>query len=110
MAGAIYWVRQLFHRLRRPVLILQNVPELKHSELKLVAFSQYLEVAKQMKAFEEAKFQSWADRAQSVVMNTMNKSILKMVQSEPDRGISNKTPIEIAFLFFTPFSPLPFPF
>lgn len=86
MAGAIFWIRQLFHRLRRPVLILQEVPELKHSELKLVAFSQYLEVAKQMKAFEESKFKNWVDKAQMVVLNTMKRSILKMTQSEPDKG------------------------
>nr|XP_031841739.1 dynein heavy chain 10, axonemal [Nomia melanderi] len=87
MAGAIFWIRQLFHRLRRPVLILQEVLELKHSELKLVAFSQYLEVAKQMKAFEESKFKNWVDKAQMVVLNTMKRSILKMVQSEPDKGM-----------------------
>ncbi|KZC13452.1 Dynein heavy chain 10, axonemal [Dufourea novaeangliae] len=87
MAGAIFWVRQLFHRLRRPVLTLQKVPELKHSQLKLVAFSQYLEVGKQMKAFEESKFHTWVDNAQVVVLNTMKKSILRIVQSEPDKGV-----------------------
>ncbi|CAL7939587.1 unnamed protein product [Xylocopa violacea] len=86
MAGAIYWVRQLFHRLRRPVLTLQNVPELRNSKLKILAFGQYYEIAKQMKGYEELKFQSWADRAQYVVMNTMKRSILRMVRSEPDKG------------------------
>ncbi|XP_026670097.1 dynein heavy chain 10, axonemal [Ceratina calcarata] len=86
MAGAIYWVRQLFHRLRRPVLILQNVPELKHSKLKILAFSQYYEVAKQMKAFEESKFNTWADNAQFIVINTMKRSILRMIRSQPDKS------------------------
>lgn len=86
MAGAIYWVRQLFHRLRRPVLIIQNIDELKHSKLKILAFSQYYEVAKQMKAYEESKYQSWADKAQYVVLDTMKRSILKMERSEPEQG------------------------
>lgn len=86
MAGAIYWVRQLFHRLKMPALTLQSIPELKHSELKLLAFSQYVEIAKQMKSFEESKYRTWADKAQFVVMNTMKKSILKMVRVEPDKG------------------------
>nr|XP_033194235.1 dynein heavy chain 10, axonemal-like [Bombus vancouverensis nearcticus] len=87
MAGAIYWVRQLFHRLRRPVLIIQNIEELKHSKLKILAFSQYYEVAKQMKAYEESKYQSWADKAQYVVLDTMKRSILKMERSEPEQGV-----------------------
>nr|XP_034180267.1 dynein heavy chain 10, axonemal [Osmia lignaria] len=87
MAGAIYWVRQLFHRLKMPALTLQSIPELKHSELKLLAFSQYVEIAKQMKSFEESKYRTWADKAQFVVMNTMKKSILKMARSEPDKGL-----------------------
>lgn len=86
MAGAIYWVRQLFHRLRRPVLIIQNIEELKRSKLKILAFSQYYEVAKQMKAYEESKYQSWADKAQYVVLDTMKRSILKMERSEPEQG------------------------
>ena len=86
MAGAIYWVRQLFHRLRKSVLIFQNVPELKHSKLKILAFNQYYEVSKQMKAFEESKYHSWADKAQFVVINTMKRSILEMARSEPDEG------------------------
>ncbi|XP_076299609.1 dynein axonemal heavy chain 10-like [Lasioglossum baleicum] len=87
MAGAIFWIRQLFHRLRRPVLVLQDVPELKHSDLKLAAFHQYLEVAKEMKAFEETKFTAWVNKAQTIVSTTMKRSILKMVQSEPDKGV-----------------------
>ncbi|XP_076621651.1 dynein heavy chain at 89D [Colletes latitarsis] len=86
-AGAIFWIKQLFHRLKNPVLTLQNIPELKHSELKLLAFSQYLEVAKQMKTFEESKFNAWVDKAKFVVQSTMKKSVLKMVELEPDKGV-----------------------
>ena len=86
MAGAIYWIRKLFHRLRKSVLIFQNVPELKHSKLKILAFSQYYEVSRQMKTYEESKYQSWAEKAQFVVINTMKRSILKMARTEPDKG------------------------
>ncbi|KAK1133358.1 hypothetical protein K0M31_011173 [Melipona bicolor] len=87
MAGAIYWVKQLFHRLRKSVLVFQNVPELKNSKLKILAFSQYYEVSKQMKAFEESKYQAWADKAQFIVINTMKRNILKMTHSEPDKDL-----------------------
>lgn len=84
MAGAIFWVRQLFHRLRRSVLIFQEVRELKHSDIKLLAFNQYFELAKQLKEFEEAKYNMWLDKALLIVTATMKKSVLKMVRVERD--------------------------
>ncbi|XP_011874224.1 PREDICTED: dynein heavy chain 10, axonemal [Vollenhovia emeryi] len=84
MAGAIFWVKQLFHRLRRPVLIFQEVGELKHSELKLLAFSQYLDLAKKLKDFGEAKFNAWLDKALLTVTTIMKKSVLRIVRVERD--------------------------
>lgn len=83
-AGAIFWVKQLFHRLRKPVLIFQEVLELKHSEMKLLAFNQYFDLAKQLKDFEEAKFNSWLDKALLTVITIMKKSVLRIVRVERD--------------------------
>lgn len=84
MAGAIFWVKQLFHRLRRPVLIFQEVPELKHSEVKLLAFGQYFDLAKHLKNFEEAKFNAWLDKALLTVTTIMKKSVLRIIRVERD--------------------------
>lgn len=84
MAGAIFWVRQLFHRLRRPVLIFQEVRELKQSELKILAFSQYLDLAKQLKEFEKTRFNTWLDKALPTVTTIMKKSILRIIRVERD--------------------------
>lgn len=84
IAGAIFWVKQLFHRLRRPVLIFQEVRELKHSELKLIAFNQYFDLAKQLKDFEEARFNTWLDKALLTVTTIMKKSVLRIVRVERD--------------------------
>ncbi|XP_011639724.2 dynein heavy chain 10, axonemal [Pogonomyrmex barbatus] len=84
MAGAIFWVKQLFHRLRKPVLIFQEVRELKHSPVKLLAFKQYYDLAKQLKEFEEAKFNAWLDKALLTVNTIMKKSVLKVVRVERD--------------------------
>lgn len=90
MAGAIYWVRQLFHRLRKPVLTIQNVAELKYNHLKILAFNQYYDLSKQLKSYEELKFQQWTDKAQVIVINTMRRNILMMMRSDPDKGrVSN---------------------
>ncbi|KYN43305.1 Dynein heavy chain 10, axonemal, partial [Trachymyrmex septentrionalis] len=84
MAGAIFWVKQLFHRLRRPVLIFQEVRELKHSELKLLAFSQYFDLAKQLKNFERVTFNAWLEKALLTVTTTLKKSVLRIVRVERD--------------------------
>lgn len=86
MAGAIFWERQLFHRLKDPVLLFQNVKELKNSDLKSFAFSQYMELAKQMKTFEESKFKAWMDKAQNVVVASMKNSILKVVSGDQEQS------------------------
>lgn len=83
MAGAIFWVKQLFHSLRRPVLIFQQIRELKHSELKLRAFSQYFDMAKQLKNFEETKYNTWLDKA-LLTVTAMKKSVLRIVRVERD--------------------------
>ncbi|KAG5320172.1 DYH10 protein, partial [Pseudoatta argentina] len=88
MAGAIFWVKQLFHRLRRPVLIFQEVHELKHSELKLVAFSQYFDIAQQLKNFEEVTFNAWLDKALLMVTTTLKKSVLRIVRIERDHPVT----------------------
>jgi len=84
MAGAIFWVRQLFHSLRKPVLTFQKVSELKHNDLKVIAFSQYYEIAKQLKEFEEMKFNIWLEKAQITVTTTMKRSVLKIIHIERD--------------------------
>lgn len=80
MAGAIFWARQLFYCLRGPVLYFQNIQELKHNELKLMSFSQYFEIGKQLKAFEEIKFNGWIDKAEETITNIMKSNVLKVVQ------------------------------
>lgn len=84
MAGAIFWVKQLFQRLHRSVLIFQEVRELKHSELKILAFSKYFELAKQLKEYEKTKFNTWLDKALPTVTAIMKKSVLRIVRVERD--------------------------
>ncbi|XP_070520949.1 dynein axonemal heavy chain 10 [Cardiocondyla obscurior] len=88
MAGAIFWVKQLFQRLRKSVLIFQEVGELKHSKSKLNAFSQYIELAKQLKDFEKAKLNAWLDNAQLTVTTIMKKSVLRIIHVERDSPVA----------------------
>lgn len=84
IAGVIFWMKQLFHRLRKPVLIFQEVQELKHSEVKLLSFSRYFDFAKQLKDFEEEKFNAWLEKALLTVTTIMKKSVLRITRVERD--------------------------
>ena len=79
VAGSIFWERQLFHRLKDPVLLFQNIKELKNSDLKIFAFEQYIELAKHMKAFEKKRFEAWIEKAQSTVVTFMKQSVLRIM-------------------------------
>ncbi|XP_012272400.1 dynein heavy chain 10, axonemal [Orussus abietinus] len=85
LAGAIYWERQLFHRLKGPVLMFQQVEELKNSDLKLLAFSQYFAIAKQMKSFEDSKFSAWVEKAQNTLPSAMKRNVLKVVYYDREK-------------------------
>lgn len=45
-----------------------------------MSFSQYFEMGKQLKAFEEMKFNSWIDKAEETITNIMKSNVLKVVQ------------------------------
>ncbi|XP_011310250.1 dynein heavy chain 10, axonemal [Fopius arisanus] len=90
IAGAIFWERQLFHRLRKPILIFQNVDEIKESHLKNMTFARYLEMARKMKEYEEIKFNSWVDRAHTVVVQTMKKNVLKMIPLSDEKMLEGE--------------------
>lgn len=53
--GAIYWVRLLYYKLKRPILLFQKVPELIISPLKEETFKSYLNFAKELRAYEQSK-------------------------------------------------------
>lgn len=78
IAGSIFWVRQLLSRLQGPVMTFKSVLELNQSNLKSLVFSQYLDAVKQMKQFEDMKFDSWNNKANADVLNTMKNNILKI--------------------------------
>lgn len=91
-SGAVFWERQLFMRLKNPILIYQKIEELKNSELKEMAFADYLRLAKQMKAFEDEKFETWSAAAVPLCTNALKRSVLKLeyYRRIGDRGFESK--------------------
>ncbi|KPJ04007.1 Dynein heavy chain 10, axonemal [Papilio xuthus] len=78
VAGAIYWARALFIKMKRPVMKFQKVPELNDCEQKKEAFNQYKAFSKLIKEYEDAKFKEWVDASSLFVDNVMKKNILQV--------------------------------
>ncbi|XP_039277456.1 dynein heavy chain 10, axonemal [Nilaparvata lugens] len=76
VAGSIFWERQLFHRLKKPVLTFQNVEEYKESPLKDKAFSNYIKIGRLMKEYEDRKFNDWVEKVVPFVRKTMQQSVI----------------------------------
>ncbi|XP_026687126.1 dynein heavy chain 8, axonemal-like [Diaphorina citri] len=58
-AGSVYWVRHLASKLKRTVLLFQQVPELMCLESKEEAFAEYRTVVKQLETFEQVTYHDW---------------------------------------------------
>ncbi|XP_058809033.1 dynein axonemal heavy chain 10 [Phymastichus coffea] len=89
VAGAIYWERNLFHRLDGSVKTFKQVAELDNSELKVYISEQYAAVAKQTKQFENIHFTRFIAEAQRTLQNVMKKSILALRSHE--NAVDSKT-------------------
>ncbi|XP_030756931.1 dynein heavy chain 10, axonemal [Sitophilus oryzae] len=76
--GAIYWVRLLFYKLKRPILKFLPVTELMDSPLREESFGAYLKLAKELRAYEEAKLEEWMEAYAQMSEKVMQMEILKL--------------------------------
>nr|XP_034835442.1 dynein heavy chain 10, axonemal [Maniola hyperantus] len=92
VAGAIYWARALFNKMKQPIMKFQKVPELNDCEQKKTAFLQYKAFSKVIKEFEETKYKNWLQDASDLVDNMMKKNILHVVFVKEEDPAPIKTP------------------
>ncbi|XP_026741363.1 dynein heavy chain 10, axonemal [Trichoplusia ni] len=78
VAGAIYWARALFNKMKQPIMKFQKVPELNDCEQKKEAFMQYKGFSKVIKEYEDQKYRDWVQGAVDFVDNMMKKNVLKV--------------------------------
>ncbi|NXV80428.1 DYH10 protein, partial [Atlantisia rogersi] len=84
VAGAIYWSRSLFYRIKHTIIRFQEVEELLASERGKEVKKIYLQVAKRMKEYEDHKYNQWRDgtgRTLSVLLK--NTLLTSSVTEEP---------------------------
>ncbi|KAG5844641.1 hypothetical protein ANANG_G00164650 [Anguilla anguilla] len=87
VAGAIYWERSLFSRIKHTIVHFLDVPEMLESEEGRAAKDRYLEVAKTMKDYEMNKFESWREAAEEKLPQLMKKTLLLKEPAAPERNV-----------------------
>ncbi|XP_066466098.1 dynein axonemal heavy chain 10 [Tiliqua scincoides] len=79
MAGAIYWARSLFYRIKHTIVRFQEVEELLASERGKEVKQKYLEIAKRMKEYEDMKYDQWRENTEDTLPILLKKTLLAKV-------------------------------
>ncbi|XP_073737373.1 dynein axonemal heavy chain 10 [Callorhinus ursinus] len=84
VAGAIYWERSLFFRIKHTILRFQEVEEILDSDRGREVKQKYLEVGRTMKDYENRKYEQWREATELVLPTLMKKSLLTKTSSVAD--------------------------
>ncbi|KAM4616801.1 dynein axonemal heavy chain 10 [Polymixia lowei] len=79
VAGAIFWERSLFYRIKHTVRRFMEVEELLESEQGKAAKAKYLEVGMRMRDYEVKKYERWRDETEQALPLLMKRTLLVMV-------------------------------
>ncbi|XP_062814743.1 dynein axonemal heavy chain 10 isoform X2 [Anolis carolinensis] len=90
MAGAIYWTRSLFYRIKHTIIRFQEVDELLSTERGREVKQKYLEVAKKMKEYEDQKYELWRETTEEKLPLLLKKTLLAKVH--PSGAIIQSNP------------------
>ncbi|NWZ50810.1 DYH10 protein, partial [Haliaeetus albicilla] len=84
VAGAIYWSRSLFYRIKHTIIRFQEVEELLAGERGKEVKQIYLQVAKRMKEYEDQKYSQWRDGTEQILPLLLKNTLLtSSVTEEP---------------------------
>ncbi|XP_078791125.1 dynein axonemal heavy chain 10 isoform X3 [Oryzias latipes] len=86
VAGAIRWAWTLVEHTKQPIVAFLKVPEILQSEKSSVAKNKYVELALQIKDYQEKKHENWLRRTESELPLLMKQTLL--ITSEAQKGIS----------------------
>uniref|UniRef100_A0A803TD88 Dynein axonemal heavy chain 10 n=1 Tax=Anolis carolinensis TaxID=28377 RepID=A0A803TD88_ANOCA len=91
MAGAIYWTRSLFYRIKHTIIRFQEVDELLSTERGREVKQKYLEVAKKMKEYEDQKYELWRETTEEKLPLLLKKTLLAKGPYFEDTETGEKT-------------------
>ncbi|NWR30007.1 DYH10 protein, partial [Tachuris rubrigastra] len=90
VAGAIFWSRSLFYRIKHTIIRFQEVEELLASEHGQKVKQIYLQVAKKMKEYEDQKYKEWRERTEHIVPHLLKDNLLTSSVTE-ESGTTKKS-------------------
>ncbi|XP_059138610.1 dynein axonemal heavy chain 10-like [Physella acuta] len=76
VAGAIYWCRSLFHRIKASIVRFNQMAEMMSTDIGKMASVKYLSVAKTMRRYEETTFRTWHDHVERVIPHYLRAGLL----------------------------------
>ncbi|NXA30108.1 DYH10 protein, partial [Ibidorhyncha struthersii] len=104
VAGAIYWSRSLFCRIKQTIIRFQEVEELLASERGKEVKQIYLQVAKRMKEYEDQKYNQWRDGTEQMLPLLLKNTLLTVITG----GAATHKPVTTkkSVRFIVNFSPM----
>uniref|UniRef100_UPI000FC45FB7 Dynein axonemal heavy chain 10 n=1 Tax=Bos taurus TaxID=9913 RepID=UPI000FC45FB7 len=84
VAGAIYWERSLFFRIKHTILRFQEVEEILDSDGGREVKQKYLELGRMMKDYEDRKYEQWRETTEQILPTLMKKSLLTKTSAAGD--------------------------
>ncbi|XP_064322361.1 dynein axonemal heavy chain 10 [Phalacrocorax carbo] len=91
VAGAIYWSRSLFHRIKHTIVRFQEVEELLTSERGKEVKQIYLQVAKRMKEYEDQKYNQWRDGTEQILPLLLKNTLLTVIAGGAVTHVNEET-------------------
>uniref|UniRef100_A0A803XS79 Dynein axonemal heavy chain 10 n=1 Tax=Meleagris gallopavo TaxID=9103 RepID=A0A803XS79_MELGA len=79
LAGAIYWSRSLFYRIKHTIVRFREVEGLLASERGKEVKQIYLKVARRMKEYEDQKYNQWREETEKMLPLLLEKTLLIVV-------------------------------
>ncbi|KAF0872101.1 DYH10 protein, partial [Crocuta crocuta] len=101
VAGAIYWERSLFFRIKHTILRFQEVEEILESDRGREVRQKYLDVGRMMKDYENRKYELWKEVTEQVLPNLMKKSLLTKTSSVAE-DVANSDKGTVFVINFSP--------
>ena len=89
VSGAIAWARFLFKCIKRPILKFLTVEELMNTDQGKENKALYLHIAKQIKAFEDLKYNEWKVHVEAILPDILKTNLLVKAGSVNPNKVEN---------------------
>ncbi|XP_052801261.1 dynein axonemal heavy chain 10-like isoform X3 [Mya arenaria] len=76
IAGSIFWERSLFHRIKHVIIRFQSMEDMMQSDMGKGTRAKYLSVGKQMKTYEEGRYEQWRESVEQILPSLLKRNLI----------------------------------